>query len=266
MRAAHIIKMFDEKRYADCRNYCDWAFDARPDVFNPDSMPEEYRCLAVSTFRTGDVLRAKPMLERLLTMREYGGDAELRRMLDAASAADRSRIAVLCENESITPEINRLTGMIGRLTHVYTHIRKTISVYVPEDQADYERAFRERYPDTAVYPYDAFMAFCEGSKPTSEWMVFKPQHIALSVPDLALEGMVAHELSHIDMRSAKIGELMYRALPGLEMKVNEHLTDLHVMELGLAYPLYCSRNHFGASGVVLPADSVIGYLDSLQRV
>lgn len=266
MRAAHIITMLDEKRYADCRNYCDWAFDANPGDFNPDQMPEEYRCWAVSTFLTGDILRARPMLERLLAMREYGEDIELRRMLDAASAAGPFRIPVLCENKPVTPEIDRLIGIIERLTHVYPHIRKTISVYVPETESDFDRAYRERYPDAAVYPYDSFMAFCEGSKLTTNWIVFKPEHIALSVPDSALEGMVAHELSHLDMHSPKIGELMYQALPDLDAKVNEHLTDLHAMERGLAYPLYCSRKYFGAGSSVLSAASIIGYLDKLQHI
>ena len=267
MATKHIEKMFNEKRYADCRNYCDWAFGDNPTLFNPDALPEDFRCMAVSTFLTGDILRAKPLLEQLLAMPQYAGDAELRGMLDTASQAAPSRIPIICENEVITPEIARLITMLERLTHVFSGIQKPIRVLVPDSKEAYEQAYRNHWATGNIYAYESFMACGFGGVDIPfHWLVFKPQHISFAYPDAALEGMISHELCHREMSDTLLYQTMIQLMPDLrKLEYNERLTDLRIMEHGLAYPLYRSRLHYGASRVVIQAAEIIGYLSKLQQ-
>lgn len=263
----HIERMFNGRHFANCRNYCDWAFGANPKVFNPDNMPEAYRCYAISTFRTGDILSAKPMLERLLKMPAYAYDSELLQMLDAASSAKPSRIEILCANESITPEIERLLGIIRRHTYVFSAINKRIGVYIPENEAAYERFFLKIFPNRPLFSYNYFMACGFYYDPERLWLVIHPQHIALDIPDLALEGMIAHEMAHFQLNASGASKAFWGEdrWTNVDLMLNDRLTDLCAIGYGFAYPLYCSRKHFKSSKYVITESEIISYLDKLQK-
>lgn len=256
MARSPMEREFLNQNYANCRNLLEYCIHTNPDSFTPEKAAYDFELLAESSYMLKDYKFTLEIVEKLLPVLQCSNPARLEELHKLASAHAASRVPVECADD-------RLRHIIERFTHVFHNIVKPIKVYVPKDKEDYTQFFQKTFPNRPVNKYDDLLACGFYYDPHALWLVYKPEHIAENIPDLALEGLTAHELAHFDQYSIELIRLVPDTHHIIDDSINQRWTDRHAILKGLAWPLYCSRQHYGASTQVFSANDIMAYIKSL---